>query len=254
VLVSSQAAGQCARPPDPFAPYQAALDRQLSAILERTGSSGEMRVNDPPAVSAAPEIQDNHDDKIIIFAKQFWGGRVSDLASALSRLQAMRPTLEAILQTEGIPKDLAAVVLVESAAQPFAISVRQARGLWQLIPETARQYGLEVRRDRDERVQIENSTHAAAHYLRDLYRRFEDWPLALAAYNAGPDAIQKALDRSKAANFWQLSSGNLLPQETRSYVPAVLAAMRLLESVRSSRTEPEERNTWIYAPTAMAGR
>jgi membrane-bound lytic murein transglycosylase D len=132
-------------------------------------------------------------DQIDVFAKQFRSGRTNDPASALSRLHAIRPALERILESEDIPKELIAVVLVESAARPYALSPRQARGLWQLIPETARQYGLQISPDRDDRVQIERATRAAAQYLRDLHRVFENWPLALAAYNAGQDAVQKAM-------------------------------------------------------------
>jgi len=142
----------------------------------------------------------------------------------------MRPALEGILESEGVPKELIAVVLIESAAQSYALSPRQARGLWQFIPGTARQYGLHVSPDRDERVEMERATRAAARYLRDLYRRFEDWPLALAAYNAGQYAVEKAIQQSRATSFWQLSAGGRLPEETRKYVPAVLAAMRLLGS------------------------
>lgn len=254
VLVSSQATGQPVQPSDPFAPYQASLERQLSAVLERTASSGETTGSELETVSAAVQIPADAREEIDLFAKQFWGGRVGDLASALTRLSAIRPALEAILESAGVPKDLVAVVLVESAAQPFALSARRARGLWQLIPETARHYGLEVGDDRDERIQIEPATRAAAHYLGDLYRRFEDWPLALAAYNAGLDAVQKALNGSKAATFWQLSSGGLLPLETRSYVPAVLAAMRLLASDIPVKTAAQPSSKWIYAPVTMANR
>ena len=131
-------------------------------------------------------------------------------------------------------------------------SPRQARGLWQLIPETARQYGLHVGPDHDERVEIERATHAAARYLRDLHRRFEDWPLALAAYNAGQSAVEKAIQQSRATSFRQLSAGPRLPEETRKYVPAVLAAMSLIGSDMSSPLiTPQQRTAKsIYATMA----
>ncbi len=97
-----------------------------------------------------------------------------------------------------------------------------------MMPDTARQYGLQVGATRDERLDVARATRAAARFLRNLYARFRDWPLALAAYNAGPDAVEKALSASGAKTFVELSSGRKLPAETRNYVPAVLAAMRLL--------------------------
>jgi membrane-bound lytic murein transglycosylase D len=96
------------------------------------------------------------------------------------------------------------------------------------MPETARRYGLVVTPSRDERLDVERSTCAAAHYLRDLYQQFGSWPLALAAYNAGEQRVQRAVARAGIADFIQLSSLRLLPQETRNYVPAVLSAMQLL--------------------------
>jgi len=123
-----------------------------------------------------------------------------------------------------------AVVLVESAAQPFALSPKEARGLWQFIPATARRYGLHVGPAKDERVHWVHATRAAARYLHDLYTEFGDWQLALAAYNAGEQAVAKALARSRVRTFADLSARRLLPAETRNFVPAVLAAMELLGS------------------------
>lgn len=162
------------------------------------------------------------------FAQQYWGGRSDDLRQALSRLQQLRPILEPILRSEGVPPDLIAVVLIESAVQPTAQSPREARGLWQFIPATARRYGLRVGPERDDRLDTEKATRAAARYLRALHLRFGEWLLTLAAYNAGEQAVQRAVDRAGRTDFWNLSSMKLLPAETRDYVPAVLAALALL--------------------------
>ena len=251
--MSAQAADQDSGTPDLFATYNRSIDQQLSAILQK-----EQAPHQPPTqdkLTGASAQQPNAGaDEISAFAKQFWGGRNSDLTSALGRLQPIRRALEEILESEGVPKELVAVVLIESGAQPYALSPRQARGLWQFIPETARQYGLHVSPDRDERLEIERATRAAAQYLRDLHSRFEDWPLALAAYNAGQYAVEKAIQHSRATSFWQLSASGRLPEETREYVPAVLAAMRLLGSDTPSRLiNPQKRTAkWIYAPMAPA--
>lgn len=148
------------------------------------------------------------------------------LGSAVARVELLRPAIDPILQREGIPVELAAVVLVESGGNATALSQTGARGLWQLMPDTARRYGLVVDGVRDDRVDIEKSTHAAARYLSDLHLQFGSWPLALAAYNTGEQNLQRAIDRSHSTEFTVLNSIGRLPLETRNYVPAVLAAMR----------------------------
>lgn len=161
----------------------------------------------------------------IIPGKQQPGNR-SRLGVAAARLELIRPSITPILEKEGIPAELAAVVLVESGGDPAALSPKGARGLWQLMPDTARRYGLAVDSSRDERLDIEKSTHAAARYLSDLYLEFKSWPLALAAYNTGEQNLQRAIDRSRSTEFAVLSTLGFLPAETRNYVPAVMAAIR----------------------------
>ncbi len=235
---------------DPFSAYYLAIEGQLSAVLEAERST-------PPAIrktiSAGEAMAPNASDEIKTFARRFWGGREEEFAAALDRLRRLRPRLESILDTEGMPKQLAAVVLIESGARPLALSPRRARGLWQLIPETARRYGLVVSDERDERVQLEPATRAAARYLRDLYRHFGDWPLTLAAYNAGQAAVEAALEKGRAKTFWQLESEGLLPSETLGYVPAVVGAMQLIDSTPPILRIGEDsgRRNWVYAPTRI---
>lgn len=134
------------------------------------------------------------------------------------------PMIWDIFRAEGLPLDLAYLVHVESAYQPEALSRARARGLFQFIASTARRYGLRVDGWVDERVDPEKATRAAAAYLKDLYAMFGDWHLALAAYNAGEGKVQRSLSRTGAADFWSLSGTSALSRETRSYVPAILAA------------------------------
>jgi len=143
------------------------------------------------------------------------------------------PAVAAILRTHGLPAELLSVAAVESGFNPVALSPKGALGLWQLMPETARRYGLLVNSQRDERLDPVKSTHAAAQYLNDLHAQFQDWPLALAAYNAGEDRVKRALEQLGARDFWTLSALAALPDETRHYVPAVLAKLEGL--IRSSR-------------------
>lgn len=157
------------------------------------------------------------------------------LRAAIHRVQQLQPAIEPILRQEGVPVELSAIVLVESGGQPTALSPKGARGAWQFMPDTARRYGLAVTAGRDERIELEKSTRAAARYLRDLYRQFGDWQLAFAAYNAGAQAVERAAARTGRRDFSTLQ--HALPLETRNYVPAVLNAMAVLGS-NSARVLP----------------
>jgi soluble lytic murein transglycosylase-like protein len=155
-------------------------------------------------------------------------GQNTQLQKAVQRVQGLRPVLEPILREEGVPQQMAAVVLVESGGQSTALSPKGARGLWQFMPDTARRYGLVVTAALDERLDPYKSTHAAARYLRDLHTQFGNWPLALAAYNAGEDTVQRAVERTSTRDFSSIARTGMLPRETRSYVPAVLNAIGFL--------------------------
>jgi hypothetical protein len=157
--------------------------------------------------------------------------RVSDdggLNTAAMRLNLLRPVLDPILRRHGIPTDLAAVIVVESGGRIDALSPKGARGLWQLMPDTARRYGLRVDEIRDDRLNLFSATDAAARYLHDLYAEFRDWKLALAAYNTGEGNVGSAILKAHTQDFDQLSSLRMLPLETRNYVPRVLAAAQTI--------------------------
>ena len=258
-LAKSVWAGGTGVPPaesarEPFAAYHDELDRTLSQILERAEANRRQPEATPRETGPPAQLAADH-ERIRQFAQRYWRGREQSLRDALDRLERVRPALGSILRAEGLPEALVAVVLVESGAQPLALSPKQARGLWQFIPATARRYGLVVEGPRDDRIQLERATRAAARYLRDLYEQFGTWPLALAAYNAGEHAVARALERASRADFWSLSARNLLPAETRNYVPAVLKAIELLggevlENVRPADGQVPDRT---YAGISPAG-
>jgi membrane-bound lytic murein transglycosylase D len=140
------------------------------------------------------------------------------------------PLFEAKLKEKGMPDELKHLAIVESALNPDAKSWAGAYGLWQFIPSTARLYKLRVDDEVDERLSAELSTEAALNFLSDLHRKYNDWHLAIAAYNCGPGnvnkAIKKALAAGKKKDFWSIKP--YLPKETQSYVPAFIAACYMM--------------------------
>lgn len=212
---------------EPFAVYHADLERAANEVVARAEAGTAMGAAQRSASTAGPR-EPEVGRLVDRFAVQYWGDKARDFRSALARLQRLQPVLTPILRSERIPSELIAVVLVESAANPSALSVRGARGLWQLIPETARRYGLRIEPGRDERLDTERATRAAARYLADLHDRFGDWLLALAAYNAGEDRVESAIEHAGRADFSLLSGRRLLPAETRNYVPAVISAAEMI--------------------------
>lgn len=133
------------------------------------------------------------------------------------------PIFEQALETYGLPLELKYLPVIESALNPKAVSRVGATGLWQFMVTTGKQYGLEVNSMVDERCDPVKSSYAAANYLSDLYKIFGDWNLVIAAYNCGPDNINKAIHRANGAkDYWEIYP--YLPKETRGYVPAFIAA------------------------------
>ncbi|HVO63429.1 MAG TPA: lytic transglycosylase domain-containing protein [Terriglobales bacterium] len=209
---------------DPFAAFHAELDRAADTAL----ADAVQRMADAARDDRNHTLPRSPESLVTDFDQHYRPTATIGVTAAMKRLDQLRPVVEPILQSEGIPVELTSVAIVESGGRPNALSPKGALGLWQLMPDTARRYGLIVDRYRDERLDLEESTRAAASYLRDLYQQFGSWPLALASYNAGEQALQRAILRGGTADFVQLSSLRLLPQETCNYVPAVLSAMQLL--------------------------
>ena len=206
-----------------FSAYQRELNNAADEALAATeqGSSSEAK-----SAAAAATNGGRFDERAVQqFARQYWNGEEQNVRRAVERVTQLRATLDAILGEEGVPKEVAALVLVESGGRAAALSPKGARGVWQFMPETARRYGLTVSASKDERLDVVKSTRAAARYLRELYGRFGDWRLAFAAYNAGEQAVAQAVARAGIRDFARVRL--LLPRETRNYAPAVMEAMAL---------------------------
>ena len=176
------------------------------------------------------EIKSTHSDLPLMMTDQVAGyisyfsnrGR-GTFERAFARSGRYHDMMVSILKEEGVPQDLIYLAQAESGFHPLAVSRVGARGIWQFMASRARGYGLQHNMWVDDRQDPEKSTRAAAHHLKDLYAQFGDWYLAMAAYNSGPGTVQAAVRRTGYADFWELYHRNVLPKETRNYVPIILA-------------------------------
>jgi membrane-bound lytic murein transglycosylase D len=187
---------------------------------------------DPRLKARAEEAAKNisHDlpltvnDEVLSFLNFFQTPRGRAIVeTGLRRAGRYRGMIARVLSEEGVPQDLIYLAQAESAFQPTALSRAGARGMWQFVAYRGQEYGLRHTWWLDERQDPEKATHAAAQHLRDLYKLFGDWYLAMAAYNCGPGNVQKAIERTGYADFWELYRRNVLPRETKNYVPIILA-------------------------------
>jgi peptidoglycan lytic transglycosylase D len=179
---------------------------------------------------AEAEIKNTHSDLPLMMTDQvagyisYFSGRGRGVFErAFIRSGRYHDMIVRTLKEEGVPQDLIYLAQAESGFHPLAVSRVGARGIWQFMASRARGYGLSHNMYVDDRQDPEKSTRAAAHHLKDLYNQFGDWYLAMAAYNSGPGTVQAAVKRTGYADFWELYRRNVLPKETRNYVPIILA-------------------------------
>lgn len=157
-------------------------------------------------------------------------GRVT-MEAGLNRSVRYRDMATRIFKEEGVPTDLIWLAQVESGWNPYANSWAGARGIWQFMPATGTRFGLSQNYWIDERSNPEKSTRAAARYLKWLATRYKnDWTLALAAYNTGEGNVDSAINRSGSRDFWHLHRSGYMAQETRNYVPAILAVISIAKN------------------------
>ncbi len=167
-------------------------------------------------------------DAVLGYINYFSGRGHRTLIAGYERSGRYRPMIERVLREEGLPQELIHLAQAESGFIPRAISRKAAGGMWQFVVFRGQQYGLMQTRLTDDRMDPEMATRAAAHHLHDLYNEFGDWYLAIAAYNCGPGTVEKAVERTGYADFWELRNRGALPAETTNYVPIILA-MTIME-------------------------
>jgi membrane-bound lytic murein transglycosylase D len=157
-------------------------------------------------------------------------GRVT-MEAGLGRSARYREMAERIFKEEGVPTDLVWLAQIESGWNPYAMSWAGAKGMWQFISSTGTRFGLQQNYWIDERSNPEKSTRAAARYLKWLANRYNnDWTLALAAYNTGEGNVDASITRSGTRDFWRMHRAGFLAQETRNYVPAILAVVTIAKN------------------------
>ena len=177
----------------------------------------------------------------------------SIVENGLRRKGKYQEMISRVLREEGVPQDLIYLAQAESAFQPLALSRAGARGIWQFMQWRGNEYGLKRTWWVDERVDPEKATRAAAIHLRDLYGLYGDWYLAIAAYNCGPGNVQKGIERTGYADFWELYKRKVLPRETQNYVPIILA-LTLIAKDAAHYGIAVEPDTPVETDTVKPGR
>lgn len=194
------------------------------------------------AKSVSHDLPLTVNDEVLQFLNFFQTPKGRDIVeNGLRRGGKYRDMISRVLREEGLPQDLIYLAQAESAFQPLALSRAGARGIWQFVAYRGQQYGLRHNWWIDERQDPEKATRAAAQHLRDLYGLFGDWYLAMAAYNCGPGNVQKGIERTGYADFWELYKRNVLPRETKNYVPIIIALTLIAKDAAhySIQADPE---------------
>jgi membrane-bound lytic murein transglycosylase D len=240
--------------------FRSELEDVYTQILSRaTVEPGEVPVDTPVVdIEAAASIPIPEHRTINSAVRLFSVDMKDSIQTSLLRSARYRKLIDKALAEQKLPKGLAYLPVIESAYIPTLTSRAGAYGIWQFMPATAREYGLRVDWWVDERADPEHSTRAAATYLRDLHRMFDDWSLALAAYNCGPGRIRRTLAQAGVTSFWELLDAGHLPKETRGYVPTFYATLLIASDPEAygfrldENMEHDEQRVDVRGPVSLA--
>jgi len=196
-------------------------------------------------------------EKVLSFIELFKGERREKFERALINSGKFLGKIKEIFREEGLPEDLAYLPLIESEFKVKAKSRANAKGIWQFVDRTGKLYSLDYNWWLDEKYDFVKSTRAAAKHLKDLYNKYNDWYLALAAYNAGAGKIDRAISKTGKADFWEIAKTRHIKTETKNYVPAFLASLIIAKnpSQHGFEVEPAPELQWevirIPSPTDL---
>jgi len=211
---------------------QTAAQPESTAPIEEIANMESLPATDPRLAAMAEKelISVGHDlpltvnASVLQYLSFFESPRGREIVElGLQRAGRYRTMIESTLKKEGVPQDLIYLAQAESAFKPRVVSSMGARGIWQFMPYTGEEYGLRRNYWVDDRNDPIAATRAAAEHFRDLYDMFGDWYLVMAAYNSGPLNVARAVERTGYADFWELQRRNALPEQTKNYVPIILA-------------------------------
>lgn len=191
----------------------------------------------------SPDLIERLDRELLV--NTYWQ---SNMMLLIKRANKYFPTIEKILEEEGVPKDLKYLSVIESSLDN-AISPAGAKGFWQIMKTTGREYGLEVNSNVDERYHLELSTRVAAKYLKKAKNKFGSWTLAAASYNRGMTGIQRNLNQQKVDSYFDLRLG----QETSRYVFRILAVKEILENPSKYGYVFEQSDLYSSVPVRYHG-
>ena len=172
-------------------------------------------------------------DEVAGVLTYFQGRGQGFISRILQRVGIYQEVISQALREEGVPQDLIYLAAAESSFNPFALSRAGAKGIWQFMLGRGIEYGLKKDRWVDEREDPVKSTRAAARHLKDLYKMFGDWYLAMAAYNCGPVNVQRAIEKTGYVDFWTLRRLHALPRETENYLPIILATALIAKTPKA---------------------
>ncbi len=199
-------------------------NRRVSGFADLAYAREVMVGREPSYFGAIPIVVN---DRVDFWIQYFKGNGRKAFLEWLVRGESLKQTVQPILQERGVPMEFFYLAMIESGLSNSAKSHARATGTWQFMSGTAKLYGLKINHWVDERRDPVKSTVAAANLLKDLYAELGDWYLAMAAYNAGPGKVKKAMRRTGKDDFWELCDTPELASETKDYVPKVLAAVLL---------------------------